>query len=306
MSLATRVGAVEDHHLTPKEAVICWMREAHQFDSLLDYGRWLMDQPDAAYPLVRMPGQVVAALRKRNRGTPDHRLHDEIHRVQKDLLFFYFLHKQVNLHVLQQKTALRLRLTLLIERLRNIIYQIGVADDARLARLGLPDDPDGRPPKRWDEKTTEDIALDEALAAWRAEEHRLRQDVRTAQEAGDLISERYLGGEEILFPDSARLLAALLDSLVGFRDVYHHVVGGRPPESREGFMRWIFEEPDVESSGPVPMDPEIGEAEEPDVRAAARRLAESHILMARAEALDTLGERNAGVQLVEDWMRSRE
>ncbi len=205
---------------------------------------------------------------------------------------------------MQEEAALRLRVTLLIERLRTLIYQISVADDARLARLGLPDDPGGRPPQRWDEKTKEDIALDEALASWRAEENRLRLDVRVAHEAGELISERYLGGEEILFPDSARLLAALLDALVGFKDVYHHVVRGRPPESPEGFLRWIQEDPDPESSSPLPVAP-AGEAEERDVRTAARRLAENHVLMARAEALDTLGERRASVRLVEEWMRPR-
>ena len=63
MSLSRRLDDLEDHHLTPKEAVICWIREAHQFDSLLDYGRWLLEQPEDAYPLIRMPRQVVAAVR---------------------------------------------------------------------------------------------------------------------------------------------------------------------------------------------------------------------------------------------------
>ena len=53
MSFDKRIGDVEDN-LTPKEAVIYWMQEAHQCDSLLAYGRWLMDQPEDVYPLIRI------------------------------------------------------------------------------------------------------------------------------------------------------------------------------------------------------------------------------------------------------------
>lgn len=55
MTLPTRLDKLEDHNLTPREAVIMWMREAHQFDSLLAYGFWLIEQPDDVYPLIRMP-----------------------------------------------------------------------------------------------------------------------------------------------------------------------------------------------------------------------------------------------------------
>ena len=48
MSLATRMASVEHHNLAPKEAVILWMREAHQFGSYQSYARWLIDQPDDA------------------------------------------------------------------------------------------------------------------------------------------------------------------------------------------------------------------------------------------------------------------
>src|SRR5660397_196501 len=112
MSFDKRIADVEDN-LTPKEAVIYWMREAHRCDSLLTYGRWLMDQPEDAYPLIRLPKQVVAAIRARNKGTPDSRLGDQFYRVQKDVLFLYHLHNQVNLQALQEEETLRLKVTLL-------------------------------------------------------------------------------------------------------------------------------------------------------------------------------------------------
>src|SRR5664279_4561489 len=121
MSFDKRIENMEGN-LTPKEAVIYWMQEAHQCDSLLAYGRWLMDQPEDVYPLIRLPKQVVAAVRARNKGTPDLRLRDQFYRVQKDVLFLYHLHNQVNLQALQEEEALHLRMELLNERLRSLIY----------------------------------------------------------------------------------------------------------------------------------------------------------------------------------------
>ena len=96
MSFDKRIENVEDN-LTPKEAVIYWMRKAHQCD--------------------------------------------QFYRVQKDVLFLYHLHNQVNLR-----------------------------------------------------------ALDEAIAAWPGEEQMLWGEVVAFQEAVQLISRQYLGGEELLSP----------------------------------------------------------------------------------------------------------
>ena len=62
-----------------------------------------MEQPEDAYPLIRMPRQVVAAVRNRNKGKPDVLLRDEFYRVQKDLVFLYHLHTQVNLQAVQDE-----------------------------------------------------------------------------------------------------------------------------------------------------------------------------------------------------------
>src|SRR5665811_811155 len=176
MSLAKRVGDVEDH-LTPKEAVICFMREAHQFNSLLTYGRWLLEQPEDAYPLIRMPKQVVAAVRAQNKGTSDALLRDELYRVQKDVTFLYHLHKQVNLQALQDEEALRLKVTLLAEKLRSLIHRIWAIDALRLERLQFPDDLSAPPPKRRRKKTNEDLDLVEVIAAWSGEEQLLWGEV---------------------------------------------------------------------------------------------------------------------------------
>jgi hypothetical protein len=54
----------------------------------------------------------------------------------------------------------------------------------------------------------------------------------------------------------------------------------------------------------VPPDPAA--EKRPDTKAAARSLAEHYVLIAKAEALEALGERDAGIRLVQNWLRSQE
>src|SRR5680860_240167 len=196
---------------------------------------------------VQMEAVLVAAVRARNKGTPDLRLRDQFYRVQKDVLFLYHLHNQVNLR-----------------------------------------------------------ALDEAIAAWPGEEQMLWGEVVAFQEAVRLISRQFLGGEELLFPDSDNRLQGTLDTLAAMRDVHQTIVGRRPPQSEEELLRWALEEPTLESADHPGLQPDPAPEERPDTGRTARTLAEHHVLMARAEALDALGEREASMRLVENWVRSRD
>src|SRR5680860_850174 len=83
------------------------------------------------------------------------------------------------------------------------------------------------------EETPDELDLDlhEAIAAWPGEEQMLWGEVVAFQEAVRLISRQYLGGEELLFPDSANRLQATLDTLAVMRDVHRTIVGRRPPQS---------------------------------------------------------------------------
>jgi len=306
VSLSRRIDDLEDHRLTPKEAVICWMREAHTFESLLAYGRWLLEQPEDAYPLIKMPRQVVAAVRAQNKGTPDHLLRDEFYRVQKDVTFLYHLHKQVNVQALQDEEALRLKVTLLTEKLRSLIYRIWAHDSLRVERLQFPDDLSAPLPKRRHKKTAEEVDLNEAIAAWPGEEKMLWGEVVAFQEAVQLISRRYLGGEDLLFPQSAHRLQATLDTLADSRDIYRTMTSRRPPQSEAGFLRWVLEESTGTSLVPPSISSNPMAEKRPDTKATARSLAEHYVLMARAEALDALGQRDASIRLVEEWLRSRD
>ena len=121
MTLAKRLDDVEDHTSPPRKPSSSGCEKPTSSAPCLAYGRWLIDQPDDVYPLIRMPAQVVGAVRARNKGVPDAKLRGEFYRVQKDVLFLYHLHKQVNMRALMQEETCQLRLSLLTEKLRGII-----------------------------------------------------------------------------------------------------------------------------------------------------------------------------------------
>ncbi|MHB9150961.1 MAG: hypothetical protein ACYC33_12950 [Thermoleophilia bacterium] len=104
-------------------------------------------------------------MRRKNKGIPDLRLQEQFHRVQKDMIFLYHLHKQVNLRALEEE-ALHLRVALLNERLRSLIHHVAVVDGRRVQRLKMPDDMRAPLPKRRRKKTLEEVELEEAISAW--------------------------------------------------------------------------------------------------------------------------------------------
>lgn len=300
MNLAKRASDLEDHALSPREAVISWMREAHEFDSLLAYGRWLVEQPDDVYPLVRMPRQVVAAVRARNKGKPEILFRREIYQVQKDLLFLYHLHTQLNLRAVEEEETWRLGLALLTERLRGLVREVCRVDQSRLEGFEFPEDL--RKKRRKHKKTAEEMKLEDQLRAWAEEESGLWVRVKSSKQAAGLISRRYLAGEVLLFPASVRRIDAALASLTGLREVYQHLLEARLPDTDEGLARLLV------SDEPVRVQTSEAEGDgdfhdEADVNAAALHLARHVVMVARAEALDDLGERDAGVALAERWMR---
>ena len=118
--LKKRLDDLEDG-LTAKEAVICWMRETHQFDSLIAYEQWLLDQPEDVYPLVRMPARVRAGVKSRTKGTPDRLLGEQFHQADKEVLFLYYLHRLVNLRYLAENEPLHLRLIIASRSLRVLL-----------------------------------------------------------------------------------------------------------------------------------------------------------------------------------------
>ncbi|MBN1321151.1 MAG: hypothetical protein JXA87_09960 [Thermoleophilia bacterium] len=302
MSLKKRLRQAKERHLTPKEAVILWIHETRQFDSLIDYGTWLLDQPEENYPLVKMPAQVVAAVRAANPGVKDEYLREEFYRVQKDVLFLFHLHSRLNMRVMQEEETRRLALDLLSERLHGLILSVYAVDLGRLDGFTFP--PDLSRPLAPRRKADHELALEEQLAAWPREEALLWGEVSAMRQAERLLSERYLGGEELLYPQTARGLEAILASLKELRETYRSVLAQRPPDSDEEYVRWLAGDDCPQDLRPLP--PEPPPMDRPHTTRTARALAEHFILVARADTLEHLGERDQGIRMVQEWMRAHQ
>jgi hypothetical protein len=123
--------------LTPTQAVCLWLEEAHEYGSLQGYTQWLLDQPDDSYPLVKMPRQVVEAVRTAMKGKPRADVDREIYLVQRDVVFLFHLAIGLNTRALELAETLRLKALLLSEQLHSLILRHAVGQDTNALRLQL-------------------------------------------------------------------------------------------------------------------------------------------------------------------------
>ncbi len=114
--------------LTPAQAAVLWMEEAHRFPSMAGYVRSLADGPIAAHPLTRLAGQVEAATREAMKGRDRDDIDAAVRKAERDVAFLYHLHQQSNLHVMDALEPWRYRLLWLGERLRGLLARLGVSD----------------------------------------------------------------------------------------------------------------------------------------------------------------------------------
>jgi hypothetical protein len=281
MTLAKRLDNVEDN-LSPREAVVHWMREAHQFESLFDYLRWLLGQPDDVHPLVRMPAQVVAAVRKCQKGLPDSKLRPQLYRAHKDVFFLYHLHQMVNLRHLADREALALRVLLLIRQMRVLLQEDHARSYMRLGGARVEGNKRRKSVKPEQPMTTTCPAH---YAKWLKESKDLLTSLGEFQEALRLLSLRYFSGEDLLFPEARESL-----------DWNMRTVGNLRGQFADSFL-----------CGAAALDDKIGAAagkddgtgDLPDVSLGPRALAEQLVLMARAATLEVLGEHGAAARTAE-------
>jgi hypothetical protein len=59
--------------LTPKQAILLWMEEAHRHDTMEQYARSLKPGPDSAWPLAILPDKVSKAVEQAMKGRPNRR-----------------------------------------------------------------------------------------------------------------------------------------------------------------------------------------------------------------------------------------
>jgi hypothetical protein len=296
MTLAKRLEAVEDN-LTPQEAVIRWIREAHEFGSMESYARWLIDQPDDVYPLIRMPQQVVGAVKARNKGVPDIKLRPEFYRVQKDVLFLYFLHKMVEMKALIDHEAIQLRVLILVKEIRALINEKHALDQMRLARVDLDGKRHRRPGKV--EKTTSAIYEDH-VRSWAPETEEVAVRILGFLAGAQLISRRYFAGADIIYPATRENLKVNLETIANLREIYEGSILGAP-ESDDDFRDYAL----ALAAGEAPSrEGNLRQRRElPDATGKARLLAEQWVIMAKSETLEKLGEHREAEALADQLAR---
>ena len=89
--------------LTPRQAFLLWMGEAHGYGSLEDYARSIKGGPESAWPLVRLPDQVTKAVEQAMKGEPPDLIRRRVRQALRDVLFLFHLHQQVNRTFLEQE-----------------------------------------------------------------------------------------------------------------------------------------------------------------------------------------------------------
>ena len=85
-----------EESLTPTQAAIRWMKEAHEHGSLREYALSLVGQPDTKAPLYRLHDLVIPGLEKRLKGVPPEEKSRIIRRALKDIAFLYYLQLGIN------------------------------------------------------------------------------------------------------------------------------------------------------------------------------------------------------------------
>jgi hypothetical protein len=299
MTLARRLDALKDGGLTPQQAVILWMREAHGFGSLEAYTRWLLCQPDDLYPLIRMPRQVVGAARASSKKAPDPAQRDQLYRAQKDVIFLYFLHKQIAMRALADREAIQLRVVILVKEFRALTIEKHALDQMRLQRIDLEGKRHGRPGKL--EKTAKALYLGH-VEEWLPQARDLRARILAFHDAAGALSRRYFGGEDLLYPDTRENLTWNLGTIATLTESYADSFLAGSPQSDDDFRDYVLALLGDEKR-PEEAAPSLTETDAPDVTRAARRLAEEWVLLAKSETLEKLGEQREAEAIAERLLR---
>jgi hypothetical protein len=155
--------------LTPKQAVVLWLRQEHQGRTSMEYLRYMIQQPSSATPRTRVEGQVVDAIRAAMKGQEAGRIHQAVRQGQMYADFLILLVSRTNSVILDDNRCRWLQIALLHEQLRSTALS---NDDAK------------------------------DLNEWAAHLRGFVTDVCALQEASDLIRDRFFGGECILFQDA--------------------------------------------------------------------------------------------------------
>ena len=177
--------------LSPKEATLAWLGEAHQFPSLAAYVGWLVTQPPEAAPFWRVPEQAERAVRASLRGQPRDVVEAAAHQAVRDAVFLVELVIRLNVDAAELVRTETLRAVALAWEARAIAGQREPDVAAHGRRLKAP-----------------------CWATWRDAIAEWTRSLDGAEQARHDLERLYLDGRNVLFPDQASACHALAELAV--------------------------------------------------------------------------------------------
>lgn len=123
--------------LTPKQAIISWLQEAHAFKNIEEYVRHLKKQPDTEAPLHKLTDQVAGGVRQTLKGKPRKVINRAVRQAYRDVLFLFYLHQQVNSKVVTEGRHYWSQAMLLTNMLGSLLREQAVDDQVRWNQIRI-------------------------------------------------------------------------------------------------------------------------------------------------------------------------
>ncbi len=191
---AHRLDRIESS-LTPTEAVVKWMDEAHEHGSLREFALSIVRQPDTKAPLYRLREFVIPGLEQRLKGKPPDEKNRRIHQALKDIAFLYYLQLEVNTRVTAETRAWLLTAVLISKAWLNSGSSPGETDQ------GIDDE-----------------------GSWRSSAQRFIHELYVYDRAAYVVGDAYFNGRPVLFPDAAETLQDLIGRIETLIEMDHQDV----------------------------------------------------------------------------------
>lgn len=112
-----------ESNLTPKQAALLWMAEAHKFDTLEGYALHMKNQPQSAWPLRRLGDQMRVSVEQSRKGKPEVGIDRALRQAYLDVAFLYHLHEGINGRLAEKERYFATYSLLLVQQLSALVRE---------------------------------------------------------------------------------------------------------------------------------------------------------------------------------------
>jgi len=298
VSNAKRRAKKLESSLTPKPAVLLWMQEAHAFNGFKEYFLHLKSQPDNAWPINKLTTHVAAGVRQTLKGKPQEEIDQAVRQAHRDVLFLYYLQQQVNGKVVSEERNHWSQAMLLTSKLGSLLREQSLLEHSRKSLVAdeqagavsqrefvpdeLPVGKTGQSPEQFRQQAEH----------WKELALLFLPEIHTLRKVIDSINERYFESQGILFSSDAEGLDELLVLVEKTVGIFNESL----VVDLERLERLVVDTENRQEESPLTIDLV---ALVDNVQGAAREQVAYLVDMAKADALDILGETRQALELVD-------